>query len=107
MMAVSLRVLDDGAWISVDDERRVSTSEVWPLHTTGDCDCETSYFLLEAFYHVRLDATDHVVTAGVVGQCIDCGRELSFDRFPVGRLVDGAFHQFDAGGTTVLREPTR
>ncbi|ERH01778.1 MAG: hypothetical protein J07HN6_01336, partial [Halonotius sp. J07HN6] len=30
-MSVALRILDDGAWLSVNDQRRVSVSELWRL----------------------------------------------------------------------------
>ena len=94
-MPTALRILDDGAWISVDDSRRVAVSELWPLAHEAVCDCRPTDFLLEAFYDVGVDG--RTVVAGAVGQCIACGRSGSVDALPVGRIVDGEFRPYDAG----------
>ena len=104
-MAVAVRTLDDGAWISVNDSRAVSNSDIWPLARHDFCECETAYMLLEAFYDVRVDSY-HRVVAGVVGQCIDCGTEGSIDDLPVGRIIDGEFYPYEPGVPQAMLEPT-
>ena len=46
-MSVSLRVLDDGAWVSVNDAREVSVSELWRLDDPSFCGCELPDFVVE------------------------------------------------------------
>ncbi|WP_277555233.1 hypothetical protein [Halobaculum limi] len=91
-MSVALRVLDDGAWVSVDDERRVSVSELWRVAAV--CDCVCADFVVEGFTAVGVDG--RVVTADVYGQCIRCGKTPSVRGVPVGRVVDGVFRPFAA-----------
>ncbi|MFC7070814.1 hypothetical protein [Halobaculum lipolyticum] len=91
-MSVALRVLDDGAWVSVNDERRVSVSELWRV--AGDdadtvCACDSADFVVEGFTDVGADG--RTVTADVYGQCIRCGDAASVPGVAVGRVVDGAF----------------
>lgn len=89
-MPISVRTLDDGAWISVDDSRAVGVSDIWPLAVTDFCDCQTAQLLLEAFYDVGV--VDGWIVADGVGQCIDCGTAGSVERLAVGRVVDGQFY---------------
>ena len=90
-MSVALRTLDDGAWISVNDERRVSVSELWRL--TGDfCACEQTDFIVENFLDVGVDGRD--VSARVYGQCIACGESGPAEWRPVGRISDGEFREY-------------
>ncbi|WP_293028498.1 hypothetical protein [Natronococcus sp.] len=91
-MAIALRTLDDGAWISVDDSRRVSVSDVWTLSRGVFCECEPAYVLLEGFFGTGVDGS--VVVADAVGQCLECGTRDSIDRLPVGRIVDGEFKPY-------------
>ncbi|QZX98539.1 hypothetical protein [Halobaculum rubrum] len=87
-MSVAIRVLDDGAWVSVDDERRVGVSEPWRVG--GDaCACECADYVVEGFTDVGADG--RTVTADVYGQCIRCGQAASVLGVPVGRIVDGEF----------------
>ena len=89
-MSVAIRVLDDGAWVSVDDERRVSVSELWRLG--GDaCACTDGLadFVVEGFTGVGADG--RTVTADAYGQCIRCGAAATVRAIPVGRIVDGKF----------------
>jgi uncharacterized Zn-binding protein involved in type VI secretion len=89
-MSVALRVLDDGAWVSVNDERHVGVSELWRVG--GDaCACpdDLADFVVEGF--TAVGARGRTVTADVYGQCIRCGRSVSGSGLPVGRVVDGAF----------------
>ncbi|MCU4927014.1 hypothetical protein OB905_13675 [Halobacteria archaeon AArc-dxtr1] len=102
-MAIALRTLDDGAWISVNDARQVSVSDVWTLSRGVFCDCEPAYILLEGFYDVSVDGA--IVFAGAVGQCLDCGTRDSIDQLPVGRLVDGEFEPYDPAGIQSTLEP--
>jgi hypothetical protein len=91
-MATSLRALDDGAWVSVNDERRVGVSELWRL--AGDfCACERTDFVVENVLGVGVDGRR--VDVRVHGQCIACGEAGSTDWLPVGRIVDGEFRRFD------------
>lgn len=89
-VSVAIRVLDDGAWVSVDDKRRVSVSELWRV---GDdaCACgdDLADFVVEGFTGVGVDG--RTVTADVYGQCIRCGADATVRALPVGRVVDGAF----------------
>lgn len=95
-MTIAVRTLDDGAWISVNDSRQVSVSDVWTLSRGTFCDCEPAYVLLEAFVDVGVDG--RIVTADAVGQCLECGTRDSIDRLPVGRVVDGSFRPYGPEG---------
>jgi hypothetical protein len=95
-MPVSLRTLDDGAWISIDDSREVGVSDIWTLPDRDFCDCNPPHVLLEAFASV--DVSDHRVLADAVGMCIDCGTRDSIDALAVGRIVDGEFKPYDPAG---------
>lgn len=90
-MSVALRVLDDGAWVSVNDERRVSVSELWRVAGGDDpvCACECADYVVEGFTDVGVDG--RTVTADVYGQCIRCGQAATVRGLPVGRIVDGEF----------------
>ena len=92
-MAVSLRTLDDGAWVSLDDERRVGASELW--YVADVCDCDVADFVVEGITDVAVDG--RTVAAETYGTCIECGRSTTTDPVPVGRLVDGAFEPLAAG----------
>jgi len=102
-MATELRVLDDGAWVSVDNERRVPTSDVWRFVATEFCDCETASVLLEAF--TRVGVTGREVTVDGVGRCVDCGEKHAFSGLGVGRVLDGAFRAYPPDGVRASSEP--
>ncbi|WP_076611026.1 hypothetical protein [Natronorubrum thiooxidans] len=102
-MSIALRTLDDGAWISVNDSRQVSVSDVWTLSCGVFCECEPAYVLLEAFLDVRVD--DSIVVAEAVGQCLECGVRDSITRLPVGRIVDGEFESYDPEAVQSVLEP--
>lgn len=95
-MAISLRTLDDGAWLSVDDAREVGVSDVWALPRGAFCECRPAHVLLEGFLDVGVDGS--TVAVGAVGQCLECGRRDAIDRLPVGRIVDGEFRRFGPEG---------
>lgn len=103
-MATELRVLDDGAWVSVDNERRVPTSDVWPFVSTDFCDCDTAAVLVEAFTSVGVDGRE--VDVDGVGTCVDCGDGHTFSGLAVGRVLDGAFHPYPPGSVRATGEPT-
>lgn len=92
-MPIALRTLDDGAWISVNDSRQVSVSDVWTLSRGVFCDCEPAYVLLEGFFDADVDG--RVVVTGAVGQCLECGTRDTIERLPVGRMVEGEFQPYD------------
>ncbi|WP_126661813.1 hypothetical protein [Haloterrigena salifodinae] len=102
-MTIAVRTLDDGAWISVNDSRQVSVSDVWTLSQGVFCDCEPAYVLLEAFVGVSVDGS--IVFADAVGQCLECGTRDPIDRLPVGRVVDGEFRPYDPEGVQWRVEP--
>ncbi|WP_247002104.1 hypothetical protein [Halosolutus gelatinilyticus] len=102
-MAIALRTLDDGAWISVNDSRQVSVSDVWTLSRGAFCDCEPAYVLLEAFVDVSVDGP--IVAVDAVGQCLECGERDPIDRLPVGRMVDGEFEPYEPEGVQSRIEP--
>jgi hypothetical protein len=92
-MSVALRVLDDGAWISVDDRRRVSVSELWRLPGSEFCACRVPDLVVEGFLETGVDG--RTVETRVAGQCIACGESGTTDWLPVGRIRDGEFHDLD------------
>lgn len=92
-MAHSLRTLDDGAWVSVDDRREAGTSELWRVR--GVCDCQVGDLLVENVVAVGVDA--RTVTARVAGRCLVCDRETVTDYLPVGRVVDGTYRPLAEG----------
>ncbi|ADE04397.1 MULTISPECIES: hypothetical protein [Haloferax] len=92
-MSVSLRVLDDGAWVSVNDAREVSVSELWRLDDPSFCGCELPDFVVENVLDVGADG--RTVSAKVYGQCIACGQTGVPGWVPVGRLREGEFVDID------------
>jgi hypothetical protein len=98
-MSVALRVLDDGAWVSVNDSRRVSVGELWRLPDSSFCACALPDLVVEGFLEAGVDG--RTVETRVQGQCITCGRSATTDWLPVGRLVDGEFHDLDREGGVV------
>lgn len=82
-MTVSVRILDDGAWLSVDDERAVGVGGLWRLG--GFCDCATADFVLEGFTHVGV--AGRTVEVRVYGTCIRCDESATTDWLPVGRIL--------------------
>ena len=98
-MTTRLRILDDGAWLSVDDTRRVSVSELWRLDAPGFCECDLADMVVENFLETGVDG--RTVQVRVYGQCIVCGTKSTTGWIPVGQLVDGEFADLDREG--VLR----
>ena len=92
-MDVPVRILDDGAWVSVGDSREVGVSEMWRIDEHEFCGCETADVLLEAFFDTRV--RDGRVEARPVGRCITCGTQGSLGWLTVGYLEDGKFEPVD------------
>lgn len=92
-MSVALRILDDGAWVSVNDERRVSVSELWRFHDPEFCACALPDLVVENFQEVGVDG--RTVEARVYGQCIACGEKGITPWLPVGRIVDSTYRDID------------
>ncbi|WP_144906309.1 hypothetical protein [Halobellus captivus] len=102
-MTTRLRILDDGAWLSVDDARRVSVSELWRLDAPDFCECDLADMVVENFLETGVDG--RTVHVRVYGQCIVCGTKSTTGWVPVGRVVDGEFVDIDREG--VLSQATR
>ena len=88
-----LRVLDDGAWISVDDSREVSVSELWRLDAPDFCGCDLADLVVENFLAVGADGD--AIAVRVYGRCIACGVTGTTGWIPVGRVLDGDFAEID------------
>jgi hypothetical protein len=87
---IAVHTLDDGAWISVDNERRISVSGLWRLANHEFCPCEEADVLVEAFREVGVSSPD--IEARIVGECIRCGTDGITDWVPVGRMSEGEFY---------------
>jgi hypothetical protein len=96
-MDVSVRVLDDGAWISIGGSREVGVSEIWRLDEHELCGCETADVLLEGFFDARMRGDG--VEARPVGRCIACGTQGSLGWLTVGHLDGGEFEAVDPGAS--------
>jgi hypothetical protein len=97
--------LDDGAWISVNDERRINVSDLWPLARQDVCHCETADFLVEGFAEVGVDHPD--IQARVAGRCIICGTAGVTGWVTVGRVIDPESGEFSPVDTSSVHVPDR
>ncbi|MFB6171063.1 MAG: hypothetical protein ABEJ23_00915 [Haloarculaceae archaeon] len=90
-MPTSVHQLDDGAWLSVNDERRISVSQLWLLADQSFCSCPVTDFLAEGFVEVGVGPP--AVEARIAGRCIQCGQSGVTDWLVVGRVDpdDGSF----------------
>jgi hypothetical protein len=94
-MSTDVHQLDDGAWLSVNDERRVNVGDLWLLAGDAVCPCPLTDFLAEGFVEVGADG--QAVEARVAGQCISCGRSGTTDWLEMGRLdATGRFRPVEA-----------
>lgn len=82
-MAVSLRILDDGAWLSVGDSRRIGVGEMWRVRNF--CDCSLADLVVEGFTDVGVDG--RTVEIRAYGTCIACSEEGTTGWLPVGRTL--------------------
>jgi hypothetical protein len=102
-MSTDVHQLDDGAWLSVNDERRVNVGDLWFLAGDAVCDCPLSDFLAEGFVEVGADG--RTVEVRVAGQCIGCGRSGVTDWLSMGRVDhEGRFRPVE---TTSVHLPRR
>ncbi|MFB6142482.1 MAG: hypothetical protein ABEJ30_03970 [Halorientalis sp.] len=107
-MTTDVHQLDDGAWISVNDSREVSVSDLWLLARHDFCDCEVADVLVEGVVEVGVDPPD--VAARFAGQCIACGTSGVTDWLTVGRVIDpesGEFYPVVPESVHVPRKRTR
>jgi hypothetical protein len=88
-VSIDVHQLDAGAWISVNDSREMSVSDLWWLARQDFCDCTVADFLAEGFVEVGVDTRD--IEARIAGQCIACGASGVTDWLVVGRVLDGEF----------------
>ncbi|PAU84385.1 hypothetical protein CK500_07120 [Halorubrum salipaludis] len=96
-----MRVLDDGAWISVNDARKVRVSELWRLDAPDLCECELTDLVVENFQSVGVDGS--TVEVRVYGQCIACGAAGTTGWIPVGRVRGGEFAELDRSAVRRVR----
>ncbi|AHG02627.1 hypothetical protein HALDL1_02565 [Halobacterium sp. DL1] len=87
-MATRLRLLDDAAWVSVNDDRAAGASEVWPV-ADSFCACPLAWLAVEAFVEVGADGRR--VDARATGHCVTCGEAGTTSWLPVGRVTDDGF----------------
>ena len=99
-MSVALRILDDGAWLSVNDQRRVSVSELWRLDAPGFCSCDLVDFIAQGFTEVSADGRDVAVTT--YGECIACGESGVPGKLPVGQIHNGEYTGYDRHNIIML-----
>jgi len=104
-MTTDVHQLDDGAWISVNDERQINVSDLWLLARHDVCDCELADFLVEGFAEVGVDHPD--VQARIAGRCITCGTEGVTGWITVGRVIDPETGEFWPVETTSVHIPDR
>jgi hypothetical protein len=87
-MATRLRLLDDAAWVSVNDTREAGTSEIWPV-ADSFCSCELAWLVVEAYVEVGVDGRR--VEARTHGHCVSCGEAGTTSWLGVGRVTDDGF----------------
>ncbi|WP_336035462.1 hypothetical protein [Halobacterium yunchengense] len=87
-MATRLRLLDDAAWVSVNDDRAAGVSEVWPV-ADSFCSCAPAWLAVEAFADVGADGRR--VEARAHGHCVSCGAAGTTPWLPVGKVTDEGF----------------
>jgi hypothetical protein len=100
-VSVALRILDDGAWLSVNDQRRVSVSELWRLQAPEFCDCALVDFIAEGFTEVSADGRD--VAVMTYGKCIECGESGVPGKLPVGYIHESEYRGYDR--KNIVMEP--
>lgn len=97
-MVHRLRLLDDAAWVSVNDAREAGASELWPADGAGVCACQPAWLVVRSFVEVGVDGRR--VDARAAAQCIECGHEGTTEWLPVGRVSEAGFRPW-----TGLRRP--
>ena len=104
-MATSIHQLDDGAWLSVDDDRQLNVSDLWWLARHDFCSCEMADFLAEGFVEIGVDHPD--IEGRIAGQCIECGASGVSDWLTLGRVVGSEPGRFLAVDPTSVHVPDR
>lgn len=70
-MSTSIRPVDRGAWLSVNGNRKLGISDLWPLARSDLCECQVTDFLAEGFAEIGVDPPN--IEARFAGRCITCG----------------------------------
>lgn len=102
-MTTSLRLVDRGAWLSVNGTRELGISDLWRFTGTEFCDCEVTDFLAEGFSELGVDSDS--VEARLNGRCIQCGAAGTTEWITLGHIVDGdeqAFRSVDPDTVQIL-----
>ena len=85
-MPTSVHQLDDGAWLSVNDTRRINVSDLWWLARHDFCSCRMADFIAEGFVEIGVDHPN--IEGRIAGQCIECGESGVTDWLTLGRVND-------------------
>ncbi|MFC6836971.1 hypothetical protein [Halomarina ordinaria] len=101
-MANAVYLLDDGAWVSVNDRRELSVGQLWRLADHDFCDCSLADVLAEGFVDVGLVPPE--VEVRLAGQCIACGAQNVTGWLRVGR-VDAETGAFRGGVPESVHRP--
>lgn len=86
-VSTSLRLVDRGAWLSVNGTRELGISDLWRFTGTEFCDCEVTDFLAEGFSELGVHSDS--VEARLAGRCIQCGATGTTEWVTLGNIVDG------------------
>lgn len=93
---VPIRGYDDGAWLSVNDERRLGSGALWRVEDPEFCGCEPTDLSVESVVDFGVDGRTVAVRA--YGTCIACGDDGVTGWLPVGRVRDGEWAPIDRSG---------
>lgn len=104
-MPVAVRLLDDGAWVSVNDERRVAVGELWRVADPTFCACDPTEFAVEGFTDCGISG--RTITVTTYGTCIQCGTADTSTAVPVGRVHRGTFHDLARETSVLVPRSTR
>nr|WP_122089938.1 hypothetical protein [Halalkalicoccus subterraneus] len=91
-MSTSIRTVDRGAWLSVNGNRELGISDLWPLARSDLCECHVTDFLAEGFAEIGVDPPN--IEARFTGRCITCGTEGTTGWLLLGRVVNPADGDF-------------
>jgi len=104
----TVRHLDRGAWLSVNGNRELGISNLWPLARSTFCGCQVTDFLAEGFVEIGVDPPN--IEARFAGRCIACGTEGTTDWITLGRVTDpdsGTFHGVEPSRLHIPEQRTR
>lgn len=91
-MPTSIRPVDRGAWLSVNGNRELGISDLWPLARSDLCECQVTDFLAEGFAEIGVDPPN--IEARFAGRCITCGTEGTTGWLLLGRVINPAEGDF-------------